>query len=154
MNVQQNWKYMLESRLSCMYCFRPWRQALLEIPPLALCYRLFKTNWPIFQSRYVRTPALAIGQQVYLPTYEWSKHSRNKIKNEIRSTLRGDSNPGPTANGTKSSSTQYKGKTRATRKGGFKELCREKGHCTLGWVDIGTGTKIRRGRVAIYKLKL
>ncbi len=25
--------------------------------------------------------------------------------------------------------------------------------CTVGWVDIGTGTKIRRGRVAIYKLK-
>ncbi len=35
-------------------------------PHFALCYRLFKTNWPIFQSRYVRTPALAIGQQVHL----------------------------------------------------------------------------------------
>jgi hypothetical protein len=27
------------------------------------------------------------------------------------------------------------------------------GYCTVGWVDIGTGTKIRRGKVALYKLK-
>ncbi len=26
--------------------------------------------------------------------------------------------------------------------------------CIIGWVDIGTGTKIRREKVALYKLKL
>ncbi len=28
-----------------------------------------------------------------------------------------------------------------------------RGGCLVGWVDIGTGIKIRQGKVALYKLK-